>query len=138
MRLKQWESNLARCIASARSRKFAWSEHDCAKFVCECIQAVTGADVYSAFRGRYTDRRSMVKVIREYGAALSELASTIAQQSGLQPIPLSLARRGDVVLVNEGKFNSLAVVDGVYALGAAERGLARVPRKHWKLAWKVD
>jgi hypothetical protein len=80
----------------------------------------------------------MAKVIREYGSTLSELTAKVAAQSHLQPIPLRHARRGDVVLVNEGKFNSLAVVEGVYALGAAEHGLARVSRKHWKLAWKVD
>jgi hypothetical protein len=135
-RHEDWEQRLNRCIAEARTRSFAWGEFDCAKWVCEVIETLTGKDCYAEFREKYCDRASMVRAIREYGS-LAELAEQVAKEYELREVPVKLAGRGDVVLVN-GEFNSLAIVDGVYALGASHKGLARVPRKSWLKAWKVD
>jgi hypothetical protein len=136
-RHEDWEQRLNGCIAEAKTRSFAWGTHDCCTFVCEVIQALTGRDVYEKFREKYSDRASMVAAIREYGS-LAQLAEQVAKEYELEEVPVKLAGRGDVVLVNEGKYDSLAIVEGTHAAGASHKGLALVPRKLWLRAWKVN
>jgi hypothetical protein len=93
--------------------------------------------VYEKFREKYSDRASMVAAIREYGS-LAQLAEQVAKEYELEEVPVKLAGRGDVVLVNEGKYDSLAIVEGTHAAGASHKGLALVPRKLWLRAWKVN
>jgi hypothetical protein len=136
-RHKDWEQRLNRCIAEARTRTFAWGEFDCAKWVCEVIEALTEKDCYAEFRGSYRSIYSAVRVVKRYGS-IAELAAAVARQFGLAEIPLNQAGRGDVVLVHEDKYDSLAIVEGLHALGASDKGVAHVRRKFWKKAWKVD
>jgi hypothetical protein len=135
-RHKDWEQRLNRCIAEAKTRSFAWGEFDCARWVCEVIEALTGKDCYADFRGSYRSIYSAVRVVKPYGS-IAELAAAVASQFGLVEIPLNLAGRGDVVLVHENKYDSLAIVEGLHALGVSERGVVHVPRKFWKKAWQV-
>lgn len=137
-RLDNWQELLNAAIRGAQSQAFQWGVFDCAKWVCDAVRATTGTDMYAEFRDKYSTRNAAALVIRNFcGGGLAALAEKMANMIGAPEVQVSFARRGDVVLVNEGKYDSLAIVDDVYALCAGKTGLVRVPRVHWRRAWKI-
>ena len=150
-----WPSRLAACIASARERPYRLGEWDCPTFVAACIEAMTGVDVRSHFRGHYHDIASARAWMRAFsrGGQLAEAASIVAARIGAPLIPVKLAGRGDVVLIDlrdaaglaEGGpghmdgDEALGVVDldGRRALFPAPRGFTALPLRLCKLAWRI-
>jgi hypothetical protein len=139
-RLPNWERKLEDAIAEAGAQPFVWGRFDCALWVCDAVLAMTGIDLAKEFRGKYGTGKMACMAIRQFcGGTLADLADKIAKSVDAPEILPAMASRGDVVLANEGKYDSLAIVglDARFALGAAEGGLIQVPRAIWKRAWRV-
>jgi len=59
VRSKHWATRAYhQFLVNARSLPFAWGSHDCALFSANGIEAMTGVDIASEFRGIYTDETS--------------------------------------------------------------------------------
>jgi hypothetical protein len=135
-RFPDWEIRLHQEIESARGKKFAWGSFDCALFACDCILAMTGEDLAAAYRGKYSDEAGAGKLV---GESLLRFAHDVAMTAGMIPQHANFARRGDLVLVNNGTpLGALGIVShhGHFAWCAAD-GLARVKMHRWMLSWKV-
>ena len=143
-RVPDWQTKLADFIHSRLRTPFAWGSQDCALFACDCVKLMTEVDLAEDFRGKYTDARSAIAVIRNYAAgAIDALAEKKAAEFGLPAIDVNMASRGDVVLIlqDTDPENMLALgivgMDGRSAACAGPDGLRFVPRSSWLKAWKI-
>lgn len=140
MRLERkpnWLDQLHQALDRAGQRSFAWGTFDCALHACDCILAVAGEDPAAAFRGKYQDERGAAEI---YGASLEAFIAKMAADFGCDEVPPTMARRGDVIWIqNDTLQGALGVVslDGRFASCATDRGLVLVRMDRWKRAWRV-
>lgn len=137
-RFQDWPARLEQAVESWRDRVFAWGSADCACFVCHCIEATTGVDLFAEVRGRYDDPVSAVDAIR--GVAGSEALTVEDAASFYLGPPLVsplLAQRGDVVSVSTAGGPALGICIGRDAVYAAPAGITTVGMPDWLRAWRV-
>lgn len=131
-RLEDWPTRLAEFIEARRERAFCWADSDCCLFVCDAIEAMTGADPGARWRGLYSTEKGARRVLRDNGG-VAGIATLVLGQ----PAPSALAGRGDVVLIDTPHGEALALCLGG---SVAAQGLDRIefhPMSTAKAAWKV-
>ncbi|KAF0135809.1 MAG: hypothetical protein FD152_1211 [Xanthobacteraceae bacterium] len=95
-RLKDWRTRLHKAVEDRRRVPFSFEAGvDCALFVSDCIEAMTGEDPAAEFRGRYTTDIGALRILRNEGHAT--LADAVAAR--LEEIHPSRAGVGDVAAV---------------------------------------
>lgn len=136
-RAHKWPSLLPAFTVPNRGRKFEWGRFDCALGVCDWIKASTGIDPGEKFRGTYSSEDGANEIT---GGNLAAFAAGIAAEYGMSEIPVRMARRGDVLFVDNGTpQGALGIVDtsGIAAACVGENGYIRVPMRRWRRAWRV-
>lgn len=124
-----WEQSLSDYISSKREDPFVYGKNDCCMFVAGAVEAMTGIDPMSEFRGQYKSLATSVRALKEIGAG--DLEKTI---DGKFPvIPVSSAKRGDIAFYE----NALGIVMDGYAWFVSDDGLERIPRSEWIKCWGV-
>lgn len=136
VRLDGWEERLARLVDDADKRAYRLGEHDCFRFACDTVQALTGREVWSQWAGRYSRRAECVRLIR--GVAV-DLRAAVAAVLGVEPIPVAMAGRGDIYLFEDG-LPHLAVGLGSQVLVLLPVGLGIIRPNDPRLtaAWRVE
>jgi len=135
VRLDNWPRLLSEAVEIARLTPFRWGIHDCALFAVDLVRAITGTDLGTAVRGRYQDAQGAAEVMIEvFGTA--RLDEVVTQLLG-EPIAVTLAQRGDVVLLDVIEGPALGVCLGMVAVGAGPTGTVMVPMEKWVKAWRV-
>lgn len=157
-RLPDWQRRLANTLATAHQVPFEWGKWDCAMAACRLIHAQTGIDIGEQFRGTYASEADAIALIGaklvNFPAGTTEeeiqqlkaqnlgnFAAEIAQSFAFEEVEPNYARRGDLVLVNNGvPGGALGVVglDGRYAHCAADSGMKRIAIHRWLRAWRVS
>jgi hypothetical protein len=89
-----WERSLEAYLASVAGTPFRYGRHDCAAFAAGAVQAQTGIDFYSSWRGKYQRARSALRLLAKRGFADVEGPFTAALG---EPQPVLRAQRGDIV-----------------------------------------
>jgi hypothetical protein len=131
-RIPQWASALAALIEARAHQPFAWGPNDCAAFVADAVQAMRDADTLSELRGtRRTIREARQQIKRAGGVR------AVIERAGLRPVPVALAQRGDVLLIEQGTWPVLAVCNGADALATGPKGLEATPLDRAVAAWRV-
>lgn len=136
-RKSDWRFRLGQIIETARELEFEWGVFDCALHVCNCMRAMTDVDPAASYRGKYNDEAGAAAI---YGASFEQFIADTAVQLGCVEVPITLARRGDLVFVDNGTAQgAIGVVslDGRFASCAAQNGYALVRMNRWKRSWKV-
>lgn len=129
-RFENWPEILADKIEQARDTPFSWGTHDCALFCADIILAMSGSDLAHDLRGRYKTESGALKRIRKLGFKnLEELVN-----ERLEPVPITCAQRGDLVLHHNG---ALGICDGFVSWFVTPEGLTRVKTLTFEKAWKV-
>lgn len=139
-RYENWPELLHNFLDWAQSEPFGWGVRDCATFTCDAVLVMTGVDLAAGFRGKYTTELGAAKVMREFAdAGLEAVADKITQEYGLPEIPVAMAARGDIALVDGEKEPALGIValDGVFAVTVTPQGLQRWPALSCRRAWRV-
>ncbi len=125
-----WEGRLVETMEAAAERPFAWGDHDCFIFACNCAAAMTGVDLAALFyRGKVKTRTQAYGRLKRYaGGGLREAVDRIAELRGMAPVMVTRARRGDWAMIVTPDGDALGVVAGdkVY-----------VPAKHGIFGWSV-
>jgi len=134
-RVEGWPAKLSAAIEAGRTRPFRWGQHDCALFACACIEAITGVDLGAQVRGRY-HCADEAEAIMEAVYGVPDVGGVADSLLG-EPVPVTLARRGDVVLLDITHGPALGVCVGAVAAGAGPEGLVYVPMQRWLRAWRV-
>lgn len=125
-RHQDWPERLAEQIASAQNKEYVLGTHDCLRFTCQCIEAMTGIDLWPQFKGYKTLREAQEK-IKSIAPTLKEAACKVL---GAEPSPTIAARRGDVILFNDTFGEHLGVCTGASAAVLQRHGLALLPTSH--------
>jgi len=136
MRVENWPRHLQEFIETAASRPFEWGTFDCVQFVGEALDAMTGINPVENWRGRYTTETGAQRIInRDYGGSLTHGWTKILGD----PIPVSRAGRGDVVVVETDGVKATGIVDltGERVACLSIDGLEFVPISAAVSAWKI-
>jgi hypothetical protein len=129
MRIISWEEALVNYIAIKRNEPFEYGVNDCCLFAAGAVEAITGQDPMSEFRGQYDSLKTSLKVIKEIGAGTLE-----ATMDGKFPeVEIGHAQRGDLAFFDD----SIGVVMGGFAYFVSDDGLERVNRSLWDKCWGV-
>lgn len=145
VRSKHWATRAYhQFLVNARSLPFAWGSHDCALFSANGIEAMTGVDIASEFRGIYTDETSakvaIEKVTNVANGTVEDAAAYCAKKHGLVELTHPLqAQRGDlVVLEDSGRvIAGLVHLSGREIVAAGEKGLKKISIMNIKRAWRI-
>lgn len=125
-RNQDWPEQLAAQVAAAQAKPYVIGQHDCLRFSCMCIAAMTGVDFWPEFEG-YTTRREAVAVLAKHGPTLLAAAATVI---GVQPTPVLAARRGDLVTFSDKYGEHLGVCVGTHVAVLGHTGLLFVRLDH--------
>jgi hypothetical protein len=130
-RLPDWQLRLEAFERERAEVPFAWGSNDCALFAADAVQAITGVHLCPDLRGH--------RNVREGGRAIAALggARAIACKALGHPLPPAFARVGDVVVVQAGKREALAVCNGQTAIAPGEHGMVAIPMAQALSAWRV-
>lgn len=130
MRRADWLDRLEAYIAERMTEPFAWGRHDCCRFAAGAVEAMTDEDPMRGFE--YCDEAGARALIRSAGS----LDSLVARALG-EPIPVSLAGRGDVVIGDLEFGATVGVCLGGITAFAASEGLTHRPTLECRVAWRV-
>lgn len=78
-------------LESCRQRRFEYGVYDCAIFVADWVQIVTGKDYAKKYRGKYTTQEAGLKKIK------GDLRAYV-QKALAGPFPINQAHTGDIAL----------------------------------------
>lgn len=128
---------LSNYLASVRDKPFQWGEHDCVLHCVNAIQAMTGVDYGTEWRGTYSTRAGAEEIISR---DLENLDMAFTAEFGLPFYNIYKAARGDVCRCVAGEEEIYGILDdsGRYVAAVSEdRGLVRLPLKSIICYWKV-
>lgn len=131
-RLEDWPTRLANFVEARRERAFCWGGSDCALFVCDAIEAMTGTDPGGRWRGLYSSEKGARRVLRDNGGVRGIATLVLGE-----PCSPAIAGRGDVVLIETPGGEALAICIGVQIAAQGVEGIEFLPISAAKAAWKV-
>lgn len=116
-------------VENAKNKPFVWGSHDCLTWACNVILAMTGHDYLKDFRNGYTSKKGAYRLIKKYGESLPGCIDR-----HLERIPVSFAKRGDLVLQEQ----AIGVCLGIQSLFVTEaHGLQGLQTLGCEIAWRV-
>lgn len=129
MRHQNWEHRLNEFLKSVGP--FEWGSNDCCMFAVNAVEAMTGIDhgkPYVGYKTALGAARRLEKFGGVEGIATIELG---------EPKSIKMAKRGDVVSVENGKNIILGICVGVKIAAVSEDGLTFFSMSVAKNAWSV-
>jgi hypothetical protein len=131
-RFPDWPDRLAQYIASRRDTPFSYgnSGHDCCQFAAMAVEAITGTN--PAANWHYSCELGAAMLIKKAGG----LESLITEALG-EPVHVSRAGRGDIVLAELDRGDTIGVCLGRDCVFPADVGTVMRPRASIRVAWKV-
>jgi hypothetical protein len=140
-RYPDWPSRLQSYLDAHRHAHFKYGDLDCCLFSCSAIAAMAGHDLAAWFRGRYRTRKEAMQLIRERTGhtGVKAIAEYAAAECGLPSVSVSMAQRGDMVLVGRGSKAVLGIVSllGTDVMCLNKTGIVRVALEHATAAWRI-
>lgn len=126
-RHSQWQARMHTFLLDRASTPFSFGTNDCALFVSDHINEITGLDIAAEVRGTYSTELGAAKQFAAAGG-LDNHFSNIATEHGFKEIPVVYAQRGDALFNPQDGQPALMVMDfdGIHAVGVHESGLVRV------------
>lgn len=131
-RHQDWQIRFEAFIAQRRDIPFVWGANDCALFAADCVCAITGEDPAPLGLRAHRTKKQALRALERHGGLHSIATAALGQ-----PVPVSQANVGDVVLVKVGKRDALAICNGQTAFGPSARGLVTVGMDSATLCWRV-
>lgn len=135
VRRPDWPRQLAALFEARRHQPYAYGVNDCAVFMRDAVQAVTGIDVLAGMELPTNWIGAARFLIARGWEDVEEMAAALL--GAPLPAPL-MAGRGDVVSFRsiDGEPH-LAVVAGSVAGTPGVTGIEWVPMQGWRKAWRV-
>lgn len=131
-RLPDWQARYAALCAVRAAIPFEWGQHDCCLWAADAVQAMTGFDFAAAHRGTYADAAGAARLLHSLGGLRGLACAALGHA-----IDPRLAAVGDVVLLQHGGRELLAVCNGADAMAPGSMGLQVVGMDAALAAWRV-
>lgn len=133
-RLPDWQPRLHHWLHDIKGRSFEPGQHDCCIFAAGAVEAQTGVDLATGFRGDYTTIAGGLIALRRAGFA--DHIDLITHH--LPEAPLVTAREGDLVIVPTADGPATGLVQGsaIYVL-REDSGLGFAPMSAASRLFKV-
>lgn len=133
-RLLDWQARLLDYITRHFRSKLVYGEMDCALFAAGAVEAMTGVDLASEYRGAYGSFRDGRKLLKQRGFDDHiDLVGTL-----LEPVAPAFAHPGDVVSRETPEGPALGILQGPRAYFLTQdQGLQTVSRLEAVKAWRV-
>lgn len=134
-RVEGWERRLAAVLEEARRKPYELGRHDCFRLACAAIEALTDADRWPEFEGRYASRAEALRLLARHGRSFEAAFDWFF---GSPHVSTKLARRGDIcALATPDGEKHLGVATGSHVAFLAEDGLLDVPLSKCLCCWRV-
>lgn len=130
MRAPNWQAELLEVFESARGRRFRWGFHDCCQFVRRCAIAVRGEPPRTF--PRYRTKSEALALLATHGGMQGLLTHAFGE-----PVHVSKAGMGDVVLVDMGMGPQPAVCMGLNCFAPGMKNLHHRPTSSAAAAWML-
>jgi hypothetical protein len=134
-RISNWPRALADYVAANEREAFAWGTRDCVMFAAGAVAAIAGKDPAHHWRGQYASALGAARIFRNWGG-FEEMVATIAGAEGFDEQPVTMARRGDLVLL-AGKWPAAGVCLGLYSAFTGPKQIVMVKTAQCSRAWRV-
>ncbi|MBL4751451.1 MAG: hypothetical protein JKX71_12875 [Amylibacter sp.] len=121
IRKPDWQACLAQYTSDQSRRPFVYGASDCALFAAGAVEAMTGTDTASDWRGRYTTLKGGLRVLRQSGHN-----DHIAAAASFMP-DANRPRVGDIAVVATEDGSSLGVIQGAWVYVRTMGGIGLVP-----------
>ena len=139
MRVDNWVSNLETIIEKTKhKKKFIYGKNDCATFVINSIQAITGKKV---FNNKYKNIKEAKKVIKSLKSKdLLDIALKIAKENNFKVIDIDKAQKGDVFYYRDTKDldGTLGVCIGEKVMFNWKQNIVLIEKNYCEKAWRVE
>lgn len=139
-RVENWQAIFRQSIEDASTTPFKYGVFDCCLFACEIVRRITGTNLAQPFIGKYTDKASADRALKDYAGGTLELACVKRMaEVGLPEVYPEHAAPGDLVLILTKIGPSLGIValEGQHSYHTSHTGLIRLGRRFWARAWRI-
>lgn len=131
-KLHDWQIRYEAFLLERTNVPFVWGANDCATFAADCVMAITGIDPAPKGLRKHTTALQASRVLKRHGGL-----SGIATAALGEPVPVSQAQVGDVLLVPMQGREALAICNGATAFGPSAYGLTSVDVGTALKCWRV-
>ncbi len=118
MRLRDWDSRLARWATLRNGELFCWGQTDCAMLAFEAFDAMTGADIAGRHRGQWHSRSSALRYQQQNDTDVRRVLIL----AGCADVEPGFQQRGDFVIIERAPFPHAQVCFGEKALSSVPNG----------------
>lgn len=132
VRREQWPQLLDQFIVSRAGVRFEWGAFDCAMFAADWVLLACGVDLAAAWRGKYSSAAGADALLRRDGGLDAMITGVLGE-----PIAVSFAQRGDVVVDDAALGLTAGVCVGGTAAFVSDHGLIFKPLAGCATAWRV-
>jgi hypothetical protein len=158
-----WQELLHNYFLRRENEAFKWGTMDCCLFACDAIRELTDVDLAADFRGKYDSLRGAVRTMKAFTTEATEntenglpdvpisrspdeemdlveaVAVVIAKRFQIEEVPVLMAQRGDVLLLDSplGKGLGLLGLRGTHVHCAGPDGVVDVPLQECLRAWRI-
>ena len=134
MRNEDWPEKLNDYLM--QPHEFDWATKNCGFFAFGGVEAMTGKDLVSAYRGPKTKRGILSRMHKVCGGDVETL---MKKEIGEPLSAILLAKRGDIVSFDFGVGPALGLCIGAQAVFLSETdGVIKVPLNECRFAWGVE
>lgn len=130
------EAEIDRAIERAEGKPFRWGRDDCMLWCANILKRALKVDPAKGYRGKYHGMKSAYREVGPGGLALA--VRRACREAGWPPIDPIDAEAGDLgVIQNPMGQACVLYLRGGFWVGRIDRGVAVVPTKRVKVAWRV-
>lgn len=131
MRAANWEQILFEEVD--KHHVFEWGKKDCALFVADIVEKMTGIDYAEPFRGKYSTEKGAYMALKKYGHG--SLENWV--DSNFKEVKPTKAKRGDVVVHESEWGKALGICVGKKFAAQGFSGVVLNDMVHALRAWEV-
>ena len=139
MRVENWDSKLELLIKETVNKdKFIFGKNDCATFVINSIETITGKKV---FNNNYKNIKEAKKIIKSLKSKdLLGVALTIAKENNFKVIDINKAQKGDVLYYKDTKDldGTLGICVGEKIMFNWKESIVLMDKIYCKMAWRIE
>jgi hypothetical protein len=132
MRKHTWQVDFERFTNERMTMPFAWGTNDCAIFAADCVLALTGVDVALPDLRTHTTDLQAARLLKTHGGVAGIATAALGA-----PVPVLMAQVGDVVLIDGGAGDTLAICNGSTCMAPGPLGLVSFGMDSALLCWRI-